>query len=273
MILTEFGTDLMRYRDLLRVLVERDFRARYRASILGWAWSVMNPLLTTVVLAFVFSTIFKQVPPVGANTGNDVYLFFLLSCITPWTFFAAALNSGMTSIVGASNLVGKINFPRYIVVIAAVSAVAVSLAIELGLIIIATTIVGFTPIAQLPSIIGIAILWMLFAWGLALLFASLYVRYRDVQYIVTIMISLWFYLTPVLYPPSLIPERYAHLPLRRLLSFNPAAWFLRSFRSALYDGASPPAYLWLIMVLAAGASLLIGLRVFGRRSPYFAEDL
>ncbi|MCB0965408.1 MAG: ABC transporter permease [Ilumatobacter sp.] len=264
------------YRDLMFNLTQRELRSRYRRSFLGWGWSLLQPAMMTAVYAIMLGYYLKVTPEAGDPSGIDVYAFFLLAGLLPFNYFSASLTTGMGTIVNAGGLMTRVWFPRLLLPMSSILALSVSLMIEMG--ILAVVVVAFTQefmiLALLPVAIVLVVLLVLFTMGSALFLTAANVRFRDVEYLTSVMLLAYFYLTPILYSPTFIPQKelpLIPLDLRQIALANPMARFAMAFRNVFYDVRLPglPTMLWLVFwsVLA----FYLGTRYFVRRSDRFAE--
>jgi lipopolysaccharide transport system permease protein len=267
--------ETVRYRDLMRNLTQRELRSRYRRSFLGWGWSLLQPAMMTAVYAIMLGYYLKVTPEPGDPSGIDAYAFFLLAGMLPFNFFNASLTTGMGTIVNAGGLVTRVWFPRLLLPMSSIMALAVSLTIELGL--LAAVVSIFTQrfvLHLLPVAFVLVVLLVMFATGIALWLTAVNVRFRDVEYLTSVLLLAYFYLTPVLYSVTFIPQRQLPLiglDLRQVALANPMARFAMAFRNVFYDVRLPgvPTMIWLVFwsVLA----FYSGTRYFVRRSDRFAE--
>ncbi len=269
--------ELSASRELLANLTLRELRGKYKRSTLGWTWSLLNPLATMAIYTMVFSVILKVQPPVGEPSGLHSFPFFLLCGLLPWNFLSAGLGASIGSLVANGNLIKKVYFPREVVVASTVLAGVVAFLIELGVLAVALLLVRNFVLPWIPGVILLVALLTVFMLGLGLALSVFNVYFRDVQHLFAILMQLWFYATPIVYPPELVPER-AHvfgvlLPISGLYSLNPMVVFVRDFRACLYDLRFPPmsdlAYLSVVSV----AMLVVGAWVFTRFEPRLAEEL
>jgi ABC-2 type transport system permease protein len=259
-------------RELLWNLTLRELRGKYKRSVLGWAWSMLNPLATMAIYTFVFGVILEAKPPPGHPSGLKMYGFYLLAALLPWNFFASVTGSSMGALVANAGLVKKVWFPREVLVFASTASWLVSLAIELGVFSIALLIVGNMVLPWLPIVIVLMALLTLFATGLALALSAVNVYFRDLGHLWGILSQIWFFATPIVYPANLVETRL-HGVLLRLYSANPMAVFARAFRAAMYDLRWPTAGQMGYLTAVAVVSMVLGLWVFARLSPRFAEEL
>jgi lipopolysaccharide transport system permease protein len=267
--------EAIRYLDLLKNLTQRELRSRYRRSVLGWGWSLLQPALMTAVYAIMLGVYFGISPEPGDPSGIDTYAFFLLAAMLPWNFFAASVTSSMGTIVNAGGLMTRVWFPRLLLPLSAVLALGVSLLIELGILTVAITVFTQTFLLHLlPVAVVLVVLLAMFTAGIAFWLAACNVRFRDVEYITGVLMLAYFYLTPVIYPYTFVPEKSVFgtsLTWREVALANPMARFAMAFRNVFYDVRLPgvPTMLWLI-----GWSLVsfyVGTAFFVKRADRFAE--
>jgi lipopolysaccharide transport system permease protein len=252
-------SDIWAYRELLYFFIWRDVKVRYKQTLLGAGWAIIQPLMTMVVFTIFFGHLAK-VPSDGLP-----YPVFSLMALVPWTYFAAALAGCSTSLSGYQHIISKVYFPRLIIPMAAVIAPLVDFAI--GFVIL----IGFMAwyrIVPGPSIVWLPALMLLAlatAAGVGVWLAALNVRYRDVRYVVPFVVQLWMFATPVAYPASLVPERW-----RAVYGLNPMAGVIEGFRGALAGGPAPGV---ITLVSAAVVVVLIagGAMYFRRLEGTFAD--
>lgn len=264
-------------RELMGNLTLRELRSKYKRSLLGWAWSLLNPLATMLVYTLVFGFFLRVTPPRGEPSGLKNFAFYLMCGLLAWNFFTAGVMGSIGTLIGNANLVKKTYFPRELLVGSLVAAAVVSFLIEIGLLTVALLLFGNVVLPFLPVALVLVGLLTLFTLGLGLAFSVLNVYFRDVQHLVNILFQVWFYLTPIVYPISFVPQHAVifgrNLPTRALLELNPMVGFVESFRDLLYDLRMPPlgmlAYLTFTSVAVFGA----GLYLFGRLEGRLAEEL
>jgi lipopolysaccharide transport system permease protein len=267
--------ELARYRDLLKNLTQRELRSRYRRSVLGWGWSLLQPVLMTLVYAVMLGFYFKVTPEPGNPSGIDILPLFVLSGLLPWNFLAAGLTSAMGTVVNAGSLMTRVYFPRLLLPMSTLIALAVSLMIELGILV--TIISLWTQrflLHLLPMAALLVLLLLLFTAGLAFWLAACNVRFRDVEYLTTILLTAYFYLTPVIYSITFIPEKPVlgtGFTWRDLALMNPMARFAMAFRNVFYDVRLPGAPTLFWVAAWATLSFVSGHRFFVRRADRFAE--
>ena len=247
----------LRYKDLIVHLVKRDITARYKRSVLGIAWTMLNPLGMMVIMTAVFSNLFAAV---------EGYAAYVLSGLILWNFFAQGTVSGISSIVSGGDLFRRIYFPRSIFAISAVGTGVVNLLLSLVPFILVSTVVGKPPTIYFPLIIIPMLLLAMFILGLTLIIASLGVRFPDVVEVYNNIILLaWMYLTPIIYPTEILPPR-----LLSLLKFNPLFHLVNLFRDPIYfERTLHPHSLWICVVISVG-TLILGWIIFSRMTDEIA---
>jgi len=259
-------------RELLWNLVLRELRTKYRRSFLGWAWSMLNPLATVAIYGFVFGVLFEAEAPVGASSGVASFPLFMLCALLPWNFFSLVNNLGLGAITNNAGLVRRVAFPRETLVLANVGHAAVQFGIEIGLLCAVLAVVGTGLLPWLPVVLATVVLLALFATGFALALAALAVYFRDLTYLWAIAIQVWFFATPVVYPPQLI-EANAPAWLARVLEQNPTYRFVDVLREMLYHGQAPAWSSLGVLVLWALGALVGGWAVFTRLSRRMPEEV
>lgn len=264
--------EVVRGRELLWNLALRSLRTRYRRSVLGWTWSLVNPLATVAVYSFVFGMLFRSQPPTGDPSGIKLFAFYLLTGLLPWQFFLSVSTNGMMAMTSNAALIRKVAFPRESLVLAEVLQGMVQFSIEITLLTVIIAVFGSAYVlATLPFTIVLMLLLAVFTTGMALTLAAVGVYFHDLPYLWTLIGQLWFFATPIVYTTALIED--INPVIRTLLALNPFAYFAEGFRATMYDGRFPGFALLGLLVALAGASVMIGWRVFGRLSRRFAEEL
>ena len=268
------ASELFARRELLWNLTLRELRGRYKRSVLGWGWSLLNPLAFMLIYSFAFSLVLRAVPPAGDPSGLGSYAFFLMCGLLPWTFFSVAVSTAMTSIVQNSALVGKVKFPREHLVISIVIAGLFTLGIEMFVFSVALLIAGNMVLPWLPLVVLTSILLGLFATGFGLALAAAHVYFRDVAYLWSIALQGWFFATPIVYPPGLAAEQLGDYPtILRVYNDLPMAVVVRIYRNLLYDLRMPRLIDYGLLVGYAMVALLVGWWIFDRLEGRFAEEL
>lgn len=264
---------LQRYRYsiiLLRELVITDFKLRYQGSFLGYLWSLLRPLAIFAILYFVFVHFLRF----GADIPH--FAVYLLLGIVLWNYFAEVTNNGVGAIVGRGDVLRKINFPKYVVVLAGSLSALINLCINLLVVAAFMFFVGAEPHPLVIIFAPLLILELfIFSLAMAFLLSALFVRFRDINYIWEVIMQGAFYATPILYPLAYVPEIYA-----RFLMLNPVAQIIQDLRYLLITPDSQTIGIiygneW-ARFLPIGVVLLIGVIsacYFKKRSPHFAEDI
>jgi homopolymeric O-antigen transport system permease protein len=245
--------EVWRYRELLYFLTCRDVKVRYKQAALGAAWAILQPFLTMIV----FSLFFGRLAGLEQRTGGVPYPIFNFAAMVPWTFFANSIANSSNSLVGNSNFITKIYFPRLLIPLAAVGAGLVDLAVSFGVLLALMFYYGVTLSLQLALLPVLLVGTILVATGVGTLLSALTVAYRDFRYVVPFMIQLWMFVTPVIYPSTLVPDRW-----RPLLALNPMVGLIDGFRSAFL--ARPLDWTQISVSLALSALLFLGGAIYFR---------
>ncbi len=215
--------DLWQYRDLLYILTLRDIKVRYKQTVLGILWAIIQPLFMMIIFTLFFGRL------AGIPSDGIPYPLFAYAGLLPWTFFSNALNNSGNSLVGNSSLITKVYFPRMIIPIAAVGSSLIDFVISFGLLILLMLYynIGFSPgVLMLPILI---LLTVLLTIGIGMWMSALNVKYRDIRYALPFVIQLWMFATPIIYPSSLIPDKW-----RWLFRINPLTGLIEGYRSAIF---------------------------------------
>ncbi|HOH91771.1 MAG TPA: ABC transporter permease [Anaerolineaceae bacterium] len=252
--------ELWQYRELIYFLTWRDIKVRYKQAVLGIAWAILQPVMTTAITSLVFGLLLK------VKSDGLPYPVFVLSALLPWHLFQQSLQKSSVSLVGNANLITKIYFPRIIIPISSVLAVMVDFFISLILLFIAMAIYGITLTWIALWVIPLTLLAVLAALAVGLWLSALNVQYRDVQQMVPFLIQIWMYATPIVYPINTIPEGI----IRYIYSLNPMVGVVQGFRWALFGG-SPPDMTLLVSTAAVLVLLAGGLFYFKRMERTFAD--
>lgn len=244
--------ELWAYRELLGVLTARDIKVRYKQTVLGAAWAIIRPFTTMVIFSVVFGVL--------ANMPSDGYPYpvFVYAALLPWTFFANAIGTSGGSLVGSSHLVSKVYFPRLIIPLASVGAGLVDLLISTGILLLMMLWYGvgwsWNLLAAPLLLMGVVFI----ALGVGTLLSALTVAYRDFAQLTPFVVQIWMYVTPVIFPVSLVPERW-----QWLLYLNPMTGLIEGFRSAFLGKPFD--------VTGLGISFAIGVAIFIAGVAYFEK--
>lgn len=245
-----------KYRFLIRQLVSRDFRTKYKRSVLGIFWSFLNPLLTMSVQYIVFSTIFKS------NIPN--YAVYLLIGIVSFNFFNEACGMALSSIIGNAGLITKVYMPKYIYPLTRVMSSVVNLTISLLPLLIMCAVTGVRFHRSVVLALYFLCCLVIFCLGLGLLLSASMVFFRDTQFLWGVFSLMWMYATPVFYPESILPDNF-----KIILQINPLYHFLKNTRLCILDGVSPEPVVYVQCMLIALAALLIGALIFQKMQDRF----
>lgn len=247
---------LQKYRFLIRQLVSRDFKTKYKRSVLGMFWSFLNPLLMMLVQYFIFSTLFKSDIP--------NYAAYLLIGIVCFNFFSEVCNMSLFSILGNASLITKVYMPKYIYPVTRVASSVVNLAISLIPLIIVCLVTGvhFEKSAFLAFFFLICLI--IFSMGMGLILSAAMVFFRDTQFLWGIFSTIWMYASAIFYPETILPDN-----LRFVLDINPVYHFIKNTRICILDGISPPPEMYFVCAAIALVMLLIGGLIFKKNQDKF----
>jgi ABC-type polysaccharide/polyol phosphate export permease len=260
--------DLYRFRELFANLFRRDFQAKYKGSLLGIVWSLLNPLLLLAVYLLVFGVLFP-------NTKTVHYPIYLLSGLACWLFFSVSLQSSARSMIDSGELIKKVRFPRQLVPFSMVATQAVTFAVMIAILIVLSFV--FVPAARPYSwaSIPLGIVFLGFVAGLSLLVACLNVLLRDVEHILTAALLPWFFLTPIIWSFTNLPQsaKGHHALLEVLRWGNPVAPPIFAIRDAIWSGHAPRVADVVYLCVAALVALALGALVFRRVDDRIAVEL
>jgi ABC-type polysaccharide/polyol phosphate export permease len=255
------------YRNLIINLAQRDLKARYKRSLLGWLWSMINPAATLGVYTLVFGVFLKQVAP-GMGSGREgIFALYLFCGLVVWNAFSGVINTSISSFSSAGALLTRTYFPPECPMVAGLVTVLLQAALEGAILLVFMVLVGNIAWTAL-LVVPILVLLAAFAFGIGLVLAVLNIRYRDVAYLMSILLQVWFYATPIVYKISDIPAR-----AQRVLQFNPLSAFVNAMRRSAYHLDGPTLVNWGVMGSSAVVSLLAGWWLFGRLAPRVIEEL
>ncbi|MGI5836281.1 MAG: ABC transporter permease [Chloroflexota bacterium] len=255
-----FLKTLLSYRDLLLMWTLREIKVRYKQSILGGAWAVLQPLSLTLVFTVVFSYLVR-VPSDGIP-----YPIFAYSAVLPWTLLATSISFAVPSLVNNSSLVTKIYFPREIIPLASIGAAIIDFLVAALIFIGMMILFRIPPTSSLIWLLPLLLIQIALMIGVSLLASAINVFYRDIRLVVPLALQIWMYASPVIYPVSVVPES-----LRLLYMLNPMAGLITSYRRVILEYQPPLA---MDLLVAAAVSLLLcvlGYSYFKRWEPGFAD--
>ena len=252
--------DLWEYRELLYFLTWRDVKVRYKQTVLGAAWAIIQPFFTMVVFSVFFGKLAKM-------PSDDIpYPIFSYAALVPWTFFANGLSQSSTSLVASANLIKKVYFPRLVVPISSVISGAVDFVLAFVVLLGMMLYFGIVPtwnVVWLPLLLLLALVTSL---GVGLWLTAMNVQFRDVRYAIPFLVQAWMFATPIAYPSSLLDE-----PWRTLYGINPMAGVVEGFRWALLGTETAPGPIVIVSALVAVGLLISGAFYFRRMEKTFAD--
>ena len=251
-------TELIRFRNLVGHLVAKELKVRYRGSVLGFMWTFLNPLMLLSVYALVFS-VYMRIDMPG-------YAAFMFTGLLPWIWVQQSLIYGTNSITESESLVTKVTFPLQVMPTVKVAAALINYLLGLPVLFFFLIVKGVDlslNLLYLPLVLAVA--WI-FVWGLALLLATANVFFRDVQYIMANLLTLWFFVTPILYPLEQVPPAY-----RVFIKLNPLTLLMAAFQDIFFYGRPPQVGGLVVLALIGLAVALVGMVVFDRYKESFAE--
>ena len=252
--------DLWEYRDLLYFLTWRDIKVRYKQTVLGAAWAIIQPFFTMVVFSLFFGRLAKM-PSDGIP-----YPIFSYAALVPWTFFANGLSQSSSSLVASANLIKKVYFPRLVVPISAVISGGVDFVLAFVVLLGMMLFYGIVPTAAVVWLPLLLLLALVTSLGVGLWLTAMNVQFRDVRYAVPFLIQAWMFATPIAYPSSLLEE-----PWRTLYGINPMAGVVEGFRWALLGAQTAPGPIVAVSALVAVGLLISGAFYFRRMEKTFAD--
>ena len=254
---TEEFLDIIKYRDLIYQLIRRDIVARYKRSILGVVWTMLQPLGIMIVMSLVFSQLFSEI---------EGYVAYLLSGLVAWTFFSQTTTSAVHQSVWGGALMRRIYIPHTAFSVASVGTGVVNLILSLVPLVL-VLLIAQRPLTWAFLFVPVAILLLTaFALGVGLFLSTLAVHFPDITEMYQIIIQAWMYITPIMYPEDIIPEAYRYW----ILHLNPMYYLINIFRSPIYDGSLPPLNIILIGTIVSIGTLLAGWVYFSHQADKFA---
>lgn len=254
--------ELWAFRELLYFLVWRDIKVRYKQTVLGAAWAIIQPVLTMVVFSLFFGKL-ASVPSDGVP-----YPIFSFTALVPWTFFATGLTLSSQSLVGSANLLKKVYFPRLAIPIATVLSGIVDFGLAFAVLLCMMPFFHLVPTLNVVWLPFFVLLALCTSLGVGLWLSALNVQYRDVRYVVPFLTQIWLFATPIAYPSSLLPE-----PWRTVYGLNPMAGVVEGFRWALLGTRAIPLSLVLMSTTTSVLLLVTGLFYFRRMERTFADSV
>ncbi len=248
------------YRELLYFLVWRDVKVKYKQTVLGAAWAIIQPFFTMVVFSIFFGRL------AGIPSDEVPYPIFAYAALVPWMFFANGLSQSANSLVGNANLVTKVYFPRIALPVSAVLSGSVDFVLAFVVLLGMMLFYGITPTVHVIWLPFLALLALVTSLGVGLWFAALNVQFRDVRYVIPFFIQVWMFATPIAYPSSLLDERW-----RMMYGLNPMVGVVEGFRWALLGTETRPGPIIVVSALAAITVLFAGMVYFRKLERSFAD--
>jgi len=252
--------ELFSYRELVFFLAWRDVKVRYKQTVLGALWAVLQPVVTMLIFSMFFGRLAK-VPSDGVP-----YPMFSYAALVPWTLFATGLTQASNSLVSGANLLRKVYFPRLVMPIASALVGVVDFALAFGVLVLMMFWYGFVPTTAIVTIPLLVLLTVTTSLGAGLWLAAFNVRFRDVRYVIPFLVEIWMLATPIAYPSSLLSES-----LRRIYALNPMVGVVEGFRWALLSTDTAPGAMILVSSTASLILLVTGVFVFRRMETNLAD--
>lgn len=252
--------ELAQYRDLFIFLVKRDYTIKYKQTVLGGLWAVIQPFFLMVVFSLFFGQLAK-IPSDGVP-----YPIFNFTAMVAWTYFSNAINTSSNSIVGAGSLISKVYFPRIFIPLTPVIAGLVDFFIAFIVLLGMMLYYHIFPSIMIIALPGLILLMIFTASGVGMVLSALSAKFRDIRYIIPFLIQFWMFATPIVYPASMIPQKY-----RIIYALNPMTGIIEGFRSALLGRNSFPSDMVAISVVVSTVIFLIGVAYFKQVERFFAD--
>jgi len=262
----------IRHAPLVWNFAQRELRARYKRSLLGWMWSLINPLATILTYSLVFGVIFRVEPPLAGNGTLKSFALYLFSGLVVWTFFSSTLTGAMDWLQGVGDLRRKAVFPLETAIFGGAVALGVQTLLEAFVLIVVLIIVANASwtMVLLPIVLLCA---GLFGLGIGFFLTILNARFRDVKHFVTIALQVGFFLVPIIYTLEIIPDRAYGMPVRRMVELNPISSFVGASRDLVYLLEMPSLGRWLAVLGYSLTSFILGWWFFSVKSVDLSEDL
>ena len=252
--------EIYNYRHMLKTLIKQDIDGRYKGSVFGFLWSLLNPLLLLVVYSLVFQIIFK------ADIEN--YPIYLFICLMPWNMFANTIFNGTMCVSNNSSIIKKVYFPREVLPLSVVVSNVIQYCYSFVIVLLALLISGVGVSWYILLLPLIVLIQAIFSLGIIMILGAVNVYIRDVQYIMTPVMMIWMYATPILYSINMVPEKYLSLYM-----LNPMANLIKAYQDILYNQVMPNFQNLGIIFLVSIAVLAVGYKVFNKLQRRFAEEV
>ncbi|HSY14964.1 MAG TPA: ABC transporter permease [Jatrophihabitantaceae bacterium] len=266
--------ELRSSRELLVNLTLRDIRGKYKRTVLGQAWSLVNPVAQMLIYSVVFGFFLRNDPGPGNPSGLSVFALWLCAGLLPWLFFANMVTAGMSALVDNSNLLLKVYFPRQTLLVSNAMAWLFTHAIEMGVLVVATLLFGGRPLLYLPATIFFMLMLGAFGLGVSYVLAIANVYFRDTKHFITLFMQIWFYMSAIVYPIKLVLVHAKKYPLLvDAFKLNPIVRFGEVFRNTIYDGRWPSLVSTVYLTVVSLVTLAIGQLIFNHYADRVAEEL
>ena len=253
--------ELIEYRELLKCLIVRDIILRYKGSVMGFFWALLNPLMMMIIFMFVFTKIMRMDIP--------HYPLFLFSAFIPWSFFLQSVTSATISISMYSSVISKAYFPREVIPLSMVmSSFVHTFLVGFAVNLILVLIYRLTPGASIVMLPLVFVVQILFTAGMCFFFSCLQVYFKDITVLLNHILTFWLYATPIIYPLSMVPE-----PYYTWIRFNPLTGIILSYRNIIFEGKGLPLEDFLYSAIVSIVVFAGGYYFFNRYSVYFAEEI
>ncbi len=258
-----YWKDLWRFRELFYILSWRDIKVRYKQTVIGAAWAIIRPLLTMFVFTFVFGKVAKL-----PSEGNAPYALMVFAGLLPWQFFSSSLTEASNSLIGNTNLITKVYFPRLIIPASAVITSFVDFAISFGLLVLMMIGYQYTPSWQIVFLPIFLLLAFVTSFGVSLYLTALNVKYRDFRYIIPFIVQFGLYVSPVGFSSTIVPDQW-----RFLYASNPMVSVIDGFRWCILGEANLQWDMLAISMVVTALFLVIGIRYFRKTEKSFADNI
>lgn len=252
--------ELIEYRDLFYFLVLRDIKVKYKQTVLGASWAIIQPFFTMVVFSLFFGRLAK-IPSDGIP-----YPIFTFTALVAWTYFSSSISGSGNSLTGNAPLITKVYFPKLIIPLARIFAGLLDFTIAFIVLILMMIFYNIYPSFNLMYIPFLVLLMILTSSGFGLIFASLNAKYRDIKFALPFFIQLWMFASPIVYPSSMIPDKY-----KLLYSLNPMVGIIEGFRSILLGKIEFPTSMIIISTIVSIILFILGLMYFKQTERFFAD--
>jgi ABC-type polysaccharide/polyol phosphate export permease len=260
------------YSGLIWNFALRDIKSRFKGTLLGWAWSIIVPVATVIIYSVVFSAIFRAQPPPLADGRPGNYAVWLLTGLVVWTGFSNTLNTAVGTLLGTGSLLQKIYFPSYAPVIGSVISSLMQTGIEMAILLVILVAIANVGLPWLALLLWIPV-FVAFVTSVTYILATYNVYFRDLAYLIAVALQLFFFLTPIIYPITLVPVSWNGIPVRALIEANPLAQFVESFRSILYGVTVPSVATWAILLTWTAAAVVLAVITYFRRGLDIGEQI